>query len=197
MHNHYIFPKYRFNDALLLEALEFFKNDGRGIMEKKNDGNDFKAKGGSGKQYAHDYLIDQIPELMEYKQKTINKMAKGFIDYYKLDVSWLATFFTIDANCFFNWHQDRGKYRWPNPTANFMYCLGDCSEEHRAKISFRDDDTSDISEMPVYKCVVFNPQITHAVDNTNFSERINFRFTMFENSFEYIYEQIRKKDEGY
>jgi hypothetical protein len=190
MDNCWIFPKYRFDDNLLIQALEYFKNDGRAIMRKSNE-----DKGGSGSQYGHDILIKDYPDLVEFKEHTINKLAKEFIDYYELDVEWMATFFEIDENCFFNWHKDSGGYHWPKPSANFMYCIGECSEESRAKIIFKDDSGS-ISQMPVYKAVVFNPQIEHAVDNRNYPLRINFRFPMYGKSFDYIYNQIRFKDES-
>jgi len=187
----WVLPKYRFNDLKLMEYYEFFKSDPRCIEGRKNI-----PVYKSVYQYAHDLEVETNPELIEIKRNTLNVLAEDFLNYYDIDADYHATFFCTPGDAMFKWHRDPPASRWTSPTCNMMYAIGD---SRRSPLNFRvrmDTDDCEHRTVDYYKTIVFPPNIPHRVDNMGYPDRISFRFPVYTTSYEYVYDQIRKKDES-
>lgn len=174
---------YVLDDSKIEEYYQHFKGYVDNIFYRDNQGSVPKVT----TIYGHDEWVENNPELKEYKDKTLNVIAKDFINYYDLDVEFNCFILITKADKILKWHID-GAASVGAPKAAFMY---DFRNTERAPTTF--DYNGKIYNLDGYKAALINTSTMHMVDNTGHGKRYNLRISLYGKSFEEINEKILSK----
>ena len=180
-----ILDDYLLEDAKIEEYYQHFKKYADNIFYRDNSGTVEKIT----TIYGHEEWIRDNPELMEYKDKTLNIIAKDFLKYFDLeDLQYNCFILITRANKILQWHID-GAAAIGAPQAAFMY---DFRNTERAPTIF--DYNGKIYTLDGYKAALINTSTMHMVDNSLYGERYNLRISLYGKTFEEIMSKIINKN---
>lgn len=176
---------YILDDAKIEEYYQHFKKYTDNIFYRDNSGTVPKIT----TIYGHEEWIKNSPELMEYKDKTLNVIAEDFLKHFDLgDLRYNCFILITKADKILQWHID-GAAAVGAPQAAFMY---DFRNTERAPTIF--DYNGEIYTLDGYKAALINTSTMHMVDNTGHGERYNLRISFYGRSFEEIRDKINEKN---
>lgn len=174
---------FQYDDAQLEEWYQKFKSYTDNIVFRDNRGRSHKIT----TMYGHNDQLKGNKELIELKDRTLNKLAEEFLDRFNLCLEYNSIFLVTKPNGVLDWHCD-GAGTQGAPAAAFMYNFRETEE--RAPTLFNYEKR--IHTLKGYKAALINTETRHMVDNRNHGARYNFRISFYGDSFENIRDRILK-----
>lgn len=167
---------YKLDNDLLLSSYRYFKD----FDYSKN----FRSNGDRHEKittmYGHENVIESFPDLVEYKERTLQSIAKNVLQDIGIDTRFNCYILETAEDSILEWHKDEG-WDGNGPTAAFMYKL---DKYKRAPTVF--DYNDKIYTLDEYSCAIINTSTLHKVDNTKKQKRLTFRISLYDMTFEDI-----------
>lgn len=171
--------KYPLDHTLYWKALDFYKNKNYGVFYRNNNNTESNVT----TLYAHEDFITDYKDLIDYKRKTLDIVAKKFLDEFKLDIDYSVCIMITKKDCILKWHTDQGGIKGTQAAVMMNF-----NSNQRAPTSFKYNNQN--FELTNYKCAVINTRTLHQVDNTGYDERHNIRISLYGPTFEEIRDKI-------
>jgi len=171
--------KYPLDNTLYWNVLDFYKNKNYGVYYRNNNNTEANVT----TLYAHEDFIHNYQDLIDYKNKTLDVVAKNFLTEFELDIDYSVCVMITKKDCILKWHTDQGGVKGTQAAV-----LMNFNNSQRAPTNFKYNEQD--FTLNGYKCAVINTRTLHQVDNRGHDERHNIRISLYGATFEEIRDRI-------